>query len=122
MTETTIWGFEKFGWRERKMAAELLNAMVEQGLPEGFGDYGVNIQMNCNSGYVFIVNSEYQVAMMNRDKLEIYHSMPYSGDEGFANELREEYDQDWNQEDVEYLHDCGIITSEELEIWENGDK
>jgi len=89
-----------FGSRERAMAAELLAAP----LPECFSDDGVKIAMNHNSGFVFLVNADYQCAMMNGDTLEIFHSTPYDGHEGFLTDLLEEYKpEDLHHEDVEYL-------------------
>jgi hypothetical protein len=104
--------FSEFGLRERKLAAKLLMASCEQGFPEDFEDDGVQIMMNKNSGLVFFTNSEYQVCMMNGDKLESYYNTPYEGREGFADELRKDYERDpdaWAQEDVEFLEDIGII-------------
>ena len=75
--------------RERALAIELLQALGEQGLPSDFYDEGVKIAMNRNSGYVFLVNDEYQCAMMNGDKLESFYSSPYDGHEGFLDELLE---------------------------------
>ena len=49
-----------------------------------------------NSGYVFLTNSEYQVAMCEtneQDQLELYsfYTSPYEGKEGSFDELLEEY-------------------------------
>ena len=46
----------EFGYRERKMAAELLNASINQGFPKDFDDDGVTIMMNKESGNVFFIN------------------------------------------------------------------
>lgn len=89
-----------FGARERKMLAEIL----AQPLPQGFDDSGVKAAMNSNSGNVFLVNSDYQCAMMNGDKIELFHSLPYGGAEGFLSDLVEEYKpDDLNTDDVEYI-------------------
>ena len=114
--EVTTTNFADFGWRERKMAAELLTASCEHGFPKDFSEDGVVIMMNRNSGNVFFTNEEYQVAMMNGDELESFYTTPYRGHEGFADELKEEFEGDkdsWNKEDVEYLHDIGILSDEE---------
>jgi hypothetical protein len=116
--EVTTTDLSRFGYREKKMAAELLNAMCEQGLPEDFEDDEVTVMMNMNSGNVFLTNSEYQVAMMNGDALESWYYTPYSGHEGFAEDLKAEYESDgdsWNQEDIDYLVDLGIIEATEEE-------
>ena len=89
-----------FGARERHMAAELL----AHPLPDNFSDRWVRVAFNTNSGYVFLVNDDYQVAMMNGDSLEIFHSTPYAGHEGFLSDLLDEYSQDdLNSEDADYL-------------------
>ena len=92
--------------RERALAIELLQALGEQGLPDDFYEEGVKIACNRNSGYVFLVNGEYQCAMMNGDKLESFYTSPYDGHEGFIDELFERYMEDkdsWHIEDAEWL-------------------
>lgn len=113
----TTTDFSEFGWRERKMASELLNASINQGFPQDFEDDEVQIMMNKNSGNVFFTNSEYQVAMMNGEDLESFYSLPYGGVEGFADELLDEYKNGNidNDEDIEYLKQLGIIGDEEEE-------
>lgn len=75
-----------FGSRERKILVDLLLAWLEQGLPDDFYDDNVIPMMNRNSGYVFLTNSEFQVAMMNGDKLETLYSCHNCGCEGFRDE------------------------------------
>ena len=84
MTTTDL---SDFGHRELEMLEELLCAMRTQGLPNDFEDSNVTPVMNQYSGNVFLSNSEYQVAMMNGDKLESFYTLSYSGEEGFADEL-----------------------------------
>ena len=50
---STTTDLSKFGWREKKMAAELLTIMCEQGLPDDFNDDEVVVMMNTYSGNVF---------------------------------------------------------------------
>lgn len=90
MNNITTTDFSKFGYRERKLAEQLLKVWNEQGLPEGFYDNEVTIMMNTHSGNIFLTNSEFQVAMMNGDQLESYHSDPETGEEGFKAELSKE--------------------------------
>lgn len=100
-----------FGSRERSMAAELL----AQPLPDNFNDDGVKLAMNRNSGYVFLVNSDYQCAMMNGDTLEVFHSTPYDGHEGFLTDLLEEYTpDDLHADDVEYLRQAADAENVDL--------
>ena len=77
-----------FGIRENRMLIELLQARDKQGLPDGFSDENVRPAFNTESGYVFLVNEDFQVAMMNGDldsggKLEIWHTCARCGNEGF---------------------------------------
>lgn len=90
MTEITTTDLTRFGHRERQMAEELLRAWREQGLPEDFHYDEVTIMFNTHSGCVFLTNSEYQVAMMNGDRLESFYTDFETGEEGFLEELSEE--------------------------------
>lgn len=103
MTTTNL---ANFGYRELIMLEELLKAMREQGLPEDFYDEEVHPMMNQSSGNIFLTNSEYQVAMLNGDKLESFYFLSYHGNEGFLEELIEEYDNgNIKTEDFEQLAD-----------------
>lgn len=104
MTDVYTENLGKFGFREICMLKEILTAWIENGLPEGFDFDNVRPAMNMDSGFVFLVNDDYQVAMMNDNKLEIFHTLPYSGKEGFLSELIEEnHPDELHSEDVEYL-------------------
>ena len=95
-------------YTERKEVLAIMQAWDKDGLPDSFYDEGVRFAFNKNSGYVFLVNDEYQVLMMNGDKLELYYSSPYEGREGFINDLFDEYMSDtdaWHIEDAEWLLD-----------------
>lgn len=93
-----------FGFREIKMLRDILDAWVEKGLPDTFYQNNVRAAFNRNSGYVFLVNEDYQTAMMNGDELEIYHCTPYRGHEGFLSDLLNEYEpDDMHADDVEYV-------------------
>ena len=90
MKETITTDFSKFGIRERIIAEELLKAWREQGLPNDFYNDEVTIMLNLMSGYVFLTNSDYQVAMMNGDNLESFYTDFETGEEGFRNDLSNE--------------------------------
>lgn len=94
MTDYYTENLADFGYREIEMLTEVLNAWVKNGLPDGFYNSGVKPAMNKLSGCVFLVNDDYQVAMMNGESLEIYHTLPYSGIEGFMSDILEENDFD----------------------------
>ena len=91
--------------RERALAIELLQAWGEQGLPNDFYEGGVKVAFNRNSGYVFLVNEEYQCAMMNDDKLETHYTSHYDGHEGFLEELLDMVDDSWHEDDIKWLND-----------------
>ena len=96
-----------FGMQEIHMLKDILVAWTEKGLPENFWSTGVKPAMNSSSGYVFLVNEDYQVAMLNGAALEIYHTLPYSGHEGFLSDLIDTYKpEDLHEEDMTYLIDA----------------
>lgn len=100
-----------FGFREIRMLRDTLDAWVEHGLPDEFYSEGVRPAMNTSSGYVFLVNEDYQVAMLSDEKLEIYHTLPYSGKEGFLSDLIDENSpDDLNGEDIEYILNAADIS------------
>ena len=76
-----------FGNRERLMLVEILTAWRQQGLPQDFVLQDVIPMMNTSSGWVFLTNGEYEVAMMNGDKLERLYRCGNCGHEGFKNEF-----------------------------------
>jgi len=110
--EITTTDFSNFGWRERRMAANLLMASCEQGFPEEFEDDEVQIMFNTHSGNVFFTNAQCQTCLMNGDDLEMWWYTPYHGHEGFAEELAAQVDTTWNAEDIRYLLENDIITQE----------
>lgn len=89
MPEITTTDLADFGWRELKMAAELLSALIDQGSPDDFESDRIQIMMNRNSGCVFLTNSEYQIAMINGDQLESWYTDFEDGTEGFKEDLPE---------------------------------
>lgn len=72
-----------FGSREWNLLLDLIKAKIEQGLPEDFFNERVTVAFNKNSGYVFLTNEEFQVAMLNGSKLESWYFCPNCGNEGF---------------------------------------
>jgi hypothetical protein len=88
----------RFGMREYAMAGELLTAYGENGA-DFLGD-GVQVWMNADSGNVSLCDSDYNVGMMNGDKLEQFFSCPECGHEGFLEDMDHNPD---NEECQEYL-------------------
>ncbi len=105
-----------FGYREKKMTAELLLAMCEYGLPGDFEDNEVTVMMNQNSGSVFLTNSEYQVVMLANDNtLYSFYTSPYEGKEGSFEDLLDEYN-DMCHEDQEWFQDIAKNIGRQSEI------
>jgi hypothetical protein len=110
MNEITTTNLSEFSHRELHEVETLLKAMREQGLPEDFYDEEVHPMFNKCSGFVFLTNSEYQVALMNGDSLESFYSCPECGYEGFLDEMKE-----GNDCCIEWLKESGLIEDEEDE-------
>ena len=103
-----------FGWRERRMAAELLTASCDQGFPDDFADDRVTIMLNRNSGNVFFTNEDFEVSMMNGPKLESFYSCPECGAEGFREDIHDgDTAEDLNAECVRYLRAIGVDEEDE---------
>ena len=119
-TKTYTEDLADFGFREQEEAKDLFQAWRESGLPVDFENNGVKIAFNMNSGYVFLTNSEYQVAMCERNdngKLELFsfYSSPYEGKEGSFDELLEEY-KDMHPEDQEWFQQIADNTNRSDEL------
>lgn len=110
----TTTDFSQFGNREKAEAGELLTAYskgyLTQLAQDYFRDEEVTIMFNQHSGNVFLTNSDYQVLMFNDKELDLFIVTPYNGEEGFMDELIEQY-EDMHNEDKEHL--LSIMTIEE---------
>lgn len=86
MTNTSYTeNFAEFGTRERHLLIKILTAWDKNGLPNNFSNDNVRPAFNKNSGYVFLVNDDYQCAMVHPDTgdLQEHYSTPYDDHEGF---------------------------------------
>lgn len=101
---TTTTNLAQFGSRELAEVRDLLDAMLNQGLPSDFSNDGVHPMFNTFSGAVFLTNDEFEVCMLNGDKLERFYNSPYEGKEGFFSELLDEY-SDMYGEDKEWFRE-----------------
>jgi hypothetical protein len=112
---TTTTNLADFGSRERSMLVELLQAWQAQGLPKDFDESEVVPMMNLGSGFVFLTNADFQVAMLNGETLESFYTSPYEGKEGFFDDLKGEF-EDMHHEDQEWFRDVakGINREDEL--------
>lgn len=108
MSETYTENLSDFGLIELEEARNILDAMIDNGLPSDFENEGVKIAFNRNSGKVFLTNSDYQVAVCSETErgkyLESFYSSPYQGLEGTFDELAEEYNQ-MHEEDKSWFED-----------------
>ena len=116
-TKIYIDGMPGFGSRERALAAIILDQLP----PFGFSDSGVKLSMNNYTGRVFLINDAGQIAMMNGDELEIFHTLPYGGAEGFLTDLlNENTPDDLNGVDARYLREAAEAEGVSLpEAWED---
>ena len=105
----TTTDFSKFGYIEREEAENLLKASREQGFPDDFIDDETTIMFNQNSGYVFFTNADYQVAMLNGDKLESFYTCSYCGEEGFRDDLKEYHTDKDLHKDCKEFNTCNGI-------------
>jgi hypothetical protein len=71
MTNIVQVNLEGFGFRELDIASRLLAKVSEYGYPRDFSDAGISLAFNTHSGYVFLTNEDYQVLMLENDKLTI---------------------------------------------------
>lgn len=109
----------QFGTRELEEAKNLLVAMFDNGLPSDFYNDGVKIGFNKNSGYVFLTNSDYQVAIYEETErgkyLASFYTSPYNGIEGTFEDLLDEF-QDMHPEDQEWFQDIAKNLDREDEL------
>jgi len=71
MTNVVQVNLEAFGFRELDIASKLLAKVSEYGYPRDFSDAGISLAFNTHSGYVFLTNEDYQILMLEDDKLKI---------------------------------------------------
>lgn len=106
----------RFGYRELSLAGKLLEKYGDDGAPDDFDTDGLTLYFNANSGYVFLSNSNADVLMMNGEKLEEWHSLPYSGHEGFFTDLLTDYKNGniTNDEDIQALRELAKAKGKRL--------
>ena len=104
--EITTTDLSQFGSMGRREAWKLLLAYSNDEMTKRAQDWficeWVTIMFNRNSWNVFLTNEDYQVLMFNNDKLDLFISLPYSGNEWFFNDLVRDI-KEINEEDREYL-------------------
>jgi len=99
---TTTTDLQDFGFRELRLAAELLSAYCER--PPGWLGGGVHLMMNRMSGNVFQTDEDCNVAMLNGGILDAWLFTPHDGLEGFVDELTDQYSpHHLHPDDEEYI-------------------
>lgn len=111
----TIMNLEDFGYRELDMAADLLKAYSNGSVPDTFYESGVHIVMDDMTGNVFLTNDDGDYLVDDDDgNLVNYYVLSYSGDEGFAEDLYDNFKRGYiDEEDYEEL--ASILEYEELD-------
>ena len=96
MNDITTTDLAQFGFRELKMAADLLNMYIEPSQQTArfqleFDREDITVMMNRHFGTVFLTNAECQVAMINHDlnppQLDMWYYCSYCGAEGFITDI-----------------------------------
>lgn len=78
--------FSGFGYKEIFDAAELLKEYGENGCK--FLADGIKVGFNVNSGFVFLTDEHYNVAMFNEGKLAQFFNCSNCGAEGFKEDIK----------------------------------
>lgn len=99
--------FNDFGYKELSEASDLLRlyslgAISKLASDYFSGPYGISIGFNNMSGNVFLVDEDFNVLMDTGGQLDLFITTPYSGEEGFYDDLMDIYDE-LDEEDQEYL-------------------
>lgn len=96
--------FSHFGYRELRMTTDLLTKYFESDINID----KLSVGFNTESAYVWLQDEDYNIYMLNGDKLEQWYNCPECGHEGFkedfhnqdcteckriAGELSEEYEE-----------------------------
>jgi len=116
MTEYYTEDYGKFGYREKAIAKDLIQALNDKKTPDDFELIGVRVGFNMMSGNVFLTNDEYQVCMIDdRGNLYSFYSLMYEGLEGDFDELLEQY-EDMHPEDQEQFRDIAQNIGREEDI------
>lgn len=116
MIESYTEDLSKFGYREKAIANDLIQALNNKKTPDDFDLSGVKVAFNMMSGYVFLTNDEYQVCMIDdENNLYSFYTLMYEGLEGDFDELLEQY-EDMHPQDQEQFRDIAKNIGKEEEI------
>jgi len=95
--------FSRFGYVELDQAGTLLKEYSNN--PHILDGDNIQIFFNLNSGCVFISDEDFNVAMMNGDKLELFYFCPYCGHEGFLEDMKHKPE---DQDCINYMEQIGV--------------
>ena len=93
----------EFGYIQLDEAGTLLKAYADN--PNVLEGSNINVEFNPNSGNVFLVDEDYNVAMMNGDNLELFYFCPICGHEGFLEDMEHREDDEECQEYLNEIRD-----------------
>jgi hypothetical protein len=98
--------YDDFGLREKEEARDLLAVYGTHKDKTQFLGSGVQVYFNMMSGFVFLSDEDYNVAMLNVDgELEDFITCPNCGGESLASEFRDDCTDECCQE---YADDMGL--------------
>lgn len=122
---------ENLGYRELDMVREVLNAWLDDGLPDDFYDDFEDLILDFDyyRNGAYITNTVGQIAMLNGDKLESYYTTPNQGVKGFLEDLIKSVESGEidDYEDIKYVleicdnayDDDGIIACKKSLLYED---
>ena len=90
--------FSKFGQREREMASELLSAYGTPKDDTKLLGQGITVFFNPNSGYVFLSDEDYNVAIIEGDRLVDFITCPECGHEATLGDFLDDCTNDCCEE------------------------
>lgn len=105
--------FADMGHVEREEAGLLLTTFGTRKDITLFLENDIKVEFNPMSGYVFLVDGDYNCAMMNGDYLENHFNCPNCGNEEFQSDFRESFKDDSCCQ--EYADDLGLDPLEDEE-------
>ena len=107
--------FEGFGLRELDEAGKLLTLYANGKLTPlanaGFVGGEIKVGFNANYGNVFLFNEDNETLMKRGNKLDLFITLPYGGEEGFIDELYDIYNE-LDDDDKEALDDYKSLTNQ----------
>lgn len=76
-----------FGIRELRLTARLLSLFKTDNDKTALLGDTISPEFNPESGYVFLIDADFNVAMLNGEELQDWHRCPECGVEGFLDDV-----------------------------------